>query len=153
MEKYEERINKLEEELKLLKRLAKGNPFDVKDGETAYYNDLGYDYETDDYWKEVNLNNYIPCKDKSIVEARQRNHKLYDMLQRKAVETETLVTEEMWKDEGVKKWYIYYDHSNNEYDICHVYAIQNISTIYFTSPEVAEQAIKEIVEPFMRGEL
>ena len=153
MGKYEERINKLEEELKLLKRLAKGNPFDVKDGETAYYNDLGYDYETDDYWKEVNLNVYVPCKDKSIVEERQRRHKLNDLLERFASEKDAVVTEEMWKDEDVSKWCVYYDHRNNEYDICNIYAMQHISTIYFTSPEVAERAMKEIVEPFMRGEI
>ena len=152
-EELKSKVKELQEQLDNAE-IEDDNPFDVKDGEYAYYNNIAYiTADRCSVWIEGELNEYIPCKDKSIVEARQRNHKLYDMLQRKAVETEASVTDEMWENEYVEKWYIYYNHKSNKYDISYAYTMQHISTIYFTSPEVAERAMKEIVEPFMRGEL
>ena len=151
-EELQAKIKELQEQLDNAE-VEDDNPFDVRNGEYAYYNAPKYEWSIDNYWNKERLNSFIPCKDKSIVEARQQNHKLYDMLQRKAIETGTLVTDKMWKDEDALKWLIRYDTIHKKYGTYRTHVVQDLSTVYFTTEEVAEQAITEIVEPFMRGEI
>ena len=49
------------------------------------------------------------------------------------------------------KYCVYYDFSNNDYEVHSVYRMKDLSTIYFTSREATEKAIKEVVIPFNEG--
>ena len=52
-------------------------------------------------------------------------------------------------DGNSKKWYIYYNHINNGLKIDYVY-VYHSEDVYFTTREIAERAIEEVVEPFMK---
>ena len=151
-EELQAKVKELQEQLDNAE-IENDNPFDVKDEEGALLNDIGYSICKSFNWANAEKDKYIPCKDKSIVEARQRRHKLSDLLERFAYEKDAVVTKEMWEDEDVEKWYINYWHVWDKYVANSNFTAQELSTIHFTSKEVAEQAIKEIVEPFMKGEI
>ena len=147
--KIEDLEEALEEELKQA-NVKKENPFDVKDTEKAYYNYLKYRYERSEYWDDKDVYEYVPCKDKSIVEQRQRSHHLNDLLEKFAYDNNAVVTDKMWKDEYLK-YCIRRDYDTYSYYIETVIASSDLFSTYFTSKEIAEKAITEVVVPFMEG--
>ena len=130
------------------------NPFNVKNGELGYINNSSYNIGDSVVWDEFSIDYSIPCKDRSIVEARQKRHHLADLLEKFAYDNDAVVTEEMWEDTTFIKYCIYkrtnefggYDISKNRYT-------KYIDVIYFTSKEVAQRAINEVVIPFNNGTL
>jgi len=139
--------NKILEELKKA-NAKKENPFDVKNGEKAYFNNLIYTKLYSKIWKYEDLFDYVPCKDKSIVEQRQKRHHLNDLLEKFAYENNANVTDKMWKDEYLK-YCIRRDYDTDSYYIETVITVSDLFSTYFTSKEVAEKAITEVVVPFM----
>ena len=142
-------------ELALMEELKQANkkkesPFDVENAENAYYNSSKYVYSYDGYWDRNELYEYVPCKDKSIVEQRQKKHHLNDLLERFAYENDANVTDEMWKDEYLK-YGIRRDYHNDSYYIETVITVSDLFSTYFTSEKIARMAINEVVIPFMEG--
>lgn len=153
IKEYEEKqriIEKLSNELKGA-TIIPDNPFNVKNEDYAYLNDVGYGITRYYMWSESYIDEFIPCKDKSIVEARQRRHRLTDLLEKFAYDNDAVVTEDMWEDVDIIKYYIYYNFSNNDYEVHSVCRMKELSTIHFTSREATEKAIKEVVIPFNEG--
>lgn len=172
IKEYEEKQKLVEKLLNELKEatIIPDNPFDVKHDDYVYRNGVGYSAtklqvwaESDisaikswacaesDVWAESNIDEFIPCKDKSIVEARQKRHRLADLLEKFAYDNDIVVTADMWEDKTIPKYYIYYDYANNDYGVYDMYTMKDLSTIYFTSMEATEKAIKEVVIPFNEG--
>ena len=142
-----EKITELQKQVEKLE-VEKENPFDVKDTEKAYYNSSKYMYSYDRYWDDEDIYDYVPCKDKSIVDARQKRHHLNDLLEKFAYENNANVTDEMWENEYKDKYVILYDYWLKNYQP-RATVIKNIGTIYFTTKKIAQRAIDEIVLPFM----
>ena len=53
-----------------------------------------------------------------------------------------------WENRKQYKYYIYYNHISNKYDIDYDGFGQDFGVVYFTSREVVQRAIEEIVKPF-----
>ncbi len=152
----EEILNKIKElqEQVYNATIENENPFDVKDTEWAFHN--GGRYTVDQYYYskgETDLYDFVPCKDKSIVEARQKRHHLSDSLEKFAYENDAAVTEDMWEDKNILKWFVQVDYIKygKLYKITCVKYYKTLSTVYFTSHEVAQRAINEVVIPFMEN--
>ena len=147
-----EELNEALEEFKKANSLKaeQDNPFDVKNGEKAYFNSSKYMYSYDVYWDRNELYDYVPCKDKSIVEQRQKRHHLNDLLEKFAYENNANVTEEDWEDTETYKYHIY-EKTNafRRYDVGSYRYIKITGTIFFKSREAARRAINEVVVPFM----
>ena len=148
-------------ELEKVKVEKKNNPFDVKDGDMAYYNEITYRIEHDDVWSDEYNKTYIPCKDKDIVIARQLRHKLSDLLEKFAHDNDAVVTDEIRQDKSVVKWVIVenFDFEENHfyeckrYSVCCCFKAYHLGTVCFATEEVAERAIKEVIIPFNEGRL
>lgn len=54
-----------------------------------------------------------------------------------------------WGDSNVH-WFIYYNCDAKEYQAAGTAVVHQFSTVYFSTKEAAEQAIDEVVKPFMK---
>jgi len=144
------KITKLEQD-KVTEK--KGNPFNVGNGDAAYYNDSPYIVSCYDRWSEYGLDKYIPCKDKNIVIARQLRHRLNDLLEKFAYDNDAVVTEEMLNDKTIQKWGILQDLENKGYFTVLHMSYRYLNIPYFTTKKVAQRAIKEVIIPFNEGRL
>lgn len=54
-----------------------------------------------------------------------------------------------WEDGNVH-WFIYYNCDAKEYQAAVTSVVHQFSTVYFSTKEAAEQAIDEVVKPFMK---
>jgi len=151
--KYE--INILQDKLDRIKQevIENDNPFDVKNGDKGYYNNEAYATCSSGIWPKFDVEYYIPCKDKSIVESRQKRHHLADLLEKFAYDNDAVVTEDMWKDIEIRKFEIIYDCNINTYFSVELYHNKSLNDICFTSRNVAQRAIDEVVIPFNNGTL
>ena len=87
------------------------------------------------------------CTDKGTMEQRALHETLNRLLWRYSMEHEG--DKINWDNETQKKAFIYYDHCSCEYIVAYDYRVTTVGEIYFHTAEVAESAIKEIIEPFM----
>jgi len=124
------------------------NPFNVKDGELAYYYTSEFDYDDSAIWDDDELKSYVPCKDKEMVKEFAKQTKLNWLLKKFSVDNDAVVTEDMWKDDKTRKWNIIYNNHGNNYVAIYTWEYKELSTIYFISDEVAQRAINEVVIPF-----
>jgi len=140
-------------ELEKVKVEKKNNPFDVKNGDKAYYNLSDYGVTFNYIWGEEKNKNKVPCKDRNIVIARHKRHKLNDLLEKFAHDNDAVVTEEMFNDSKIQKWGIFQDFENEGYftELHMFYGYLNTS--YFTTKKVAQRAITEVIIPFNEGRL
>ena len=89
------------------------------------------------------------CTDKSVMERKAHDMKLWSLLWNFAEEN----NDEMdWDDADESKYYIYKDYMSKRWSIARNLAGRKM-VIYFSSPELAQRAIDEIVLPWERGEL
>ena len=149
----ETEVEDLEEALEELKQVnkKKENPFDVGMKDEAYY---GRGFEAigvSERWDAFDLRTFVPCKDKSIVEERQKRGYLNALLEKFAYENNANVTDKIWKDNSVYKYYVIYDYCLDIYKVEGIVGEKNINTIYFDSEQICQRAINEIVLPFMEG--
>ena len=149
-----------EEQMKALGiELPKANPFArTKPYEIFYYIDtLGnVDYSHDGGScaagscddKRFDAANY--CTDKSIMEQRALHETLNRLLWRYSMEHDGDKID--WSS-GVKqrKYNILYDDDQHKFEASWIYSIRNIGAVYFISQQVAEDAIKEVIKPFMKA--
>ena len=142
-----------EEQLKALGiELPKPSPFErVKQRNQYYYitasgaielqGELGQAYNANLF----NAANY--CTDKTLLEQRALHETLNRLLWRYSMEHDG--DKINWSDIQQRKYFIYYSHECSEYRCDFNGWKQTFSTVYFYNRDIAEAAIKEIVEPFM----
>jgi len=149
----EDEIKDLEEALDELKK-ANGkneNPFDVGMQDEAYYGVGFRGINEAGYWDSEDIAYFVPCKDKRVVEERQKRGYLNALLEKFAYENDANVTEDMWKDVRLNKFFIKKSAIEDNYIFGVVNSIRDLASIYFTSDEICRRAITEIVIPFMEG--
>lgn len=145
--------NLTEEEREQFKTLLeKGNResrvWKPEDREKYYYID-GYSCVADDTWEglevdidRLNIGNAFKTKEETKIALERAQVKTE--LERYALEhNETL--REKWDREGTYQHYsIVFDHEKNKIEITNAYFLQEESTTYFTSKEIAYNAIKAV---------
>lgn len=73
---------------------------------------------------------------------------LYRKLLKYAYENDAIVDD--WTSPHIKKYFIAKNTDKNKLFVDWDYRLKQNCVVYFTSEEVAEQAIKDVVEPFMK---
>lgn len=91
-----------------------------------------------------NVANY--CTDKDLLQQQAYRETLNRLLWRFSMEHDGGNLE--WSL-NLRKYYIYYNHKEEDWNISLNEIYQSIGTVYFASEEIADQAIEEIIEPFM----
>lgn len=84
---------------------------------------------------------------KEFAKQNSLRQKLYNKLDK--FSRENNYSDEIWKDDTIMKYSIQYDYYNNTFlvDTFSIYKTQGV--VYFTTMGIAQQAINEIVKPFM----
>lgn len=138
---YEERIAKLEKELKELKEM------EIEDDEFPRLGEQYWFVDTDGYvvyahWDDNTIDNYR--KDFLRIFKTKKECKRYLEIQ-KAFKEESKNFEPNWKDGNQDKYYLYYDHSDNCVEISwNTWCGQAV--LYFESREVLEELISRFGE-------
>ncbi len=89
------------------------------------------------------------CTDKAIMEQRALHETLNRLLWRYSMEHDG--DKINWNCRNSKKYFIYYNHVSGNYGIDGKYDFNFVADVYFYRYEIAENAIKEIIEPFMKA--
>lgn len=89
------------------------------------------------------------CTDKSIIEQRALHETLNRLLWRYSMEHDGDKID--WNDASAKKYYIYYHHGDNTFNIKHCWKQIDLGTVFFYTIETARNAIEEVVKPFMEA--
>lgn len=117
-------------------------------GEEYYYlestNDVGYDLWTNNTSNNLRLNMGNIFKTKKEAEFAAEKQKVIVELQRYAIEHNERDID--WNDGNEHKYNIIYEHNFNRLRIFSTFNRQYIGQIYFTSVEIAKNAIREIGE-------
>lgn len=87
------------------------------------------------------------CTDKDLMQQRAWHEILNRLLWRYSMEHDGNKID--WNNKNQLKHIIFYDHSNKNF-ATDTYMILQFDSIYFYTREIAENAIKEIIEPFMK---
>ena len=141
-----------EEQLKALglKREIE-SPFKKKMTQNYWFiYDDGTITETQDFNHSVDVNrhriaNY--CTNVEMMEQRALHETLNRLLWRYSMEHKG--NEIGWETHKADKWDIVYDHDEKKLKVYNGMYYQHTGVVYFHSHEIAENAIKEIIEPFM----
>ena len=137
----------------LEQEVDKPSIFEPKEGETYY--SVNYAGRITEFVnrnlsadkKIINFGN--ACTDKSVMKRKAHELKLWSLLWNFAEEN----NDEMdWDDAEEYKYYIYKDGMNKRWSIVSNLMCRKM-VIYFSSHELAQRAIDEIVLPWERGEL
>ena len=127
----------------------KKSPFDLYGhGGDFYYIDvtgklnLVYDNGAGVYERMNKVGNY--CTDRNLIQQQAYRETLNRLLWRWQYENDEPVD---WSKSN-KKWSILYDHERKDFCSLHINLFKE-SVTYFSTNEKAEQAIKEVVKPFM----
>lgn len=131
----------------------KENLFDVKNGENAYWVDGWFDTAQDKLWSDDEIKYHTPCKDKELVKKRAKAERLSRLLWKFANENEDEPTEGDWKNYALPKYYIYYNYDSNAYQFTFNKGCEDTGKQYFKTELICRRAIKEVIEPFMKGEI
>jgi hypothetical protein len=143
-----------EEQLKQLGfEVKKKSPFEkVEYGEMFYYihsagrveENVEANWESDKL--RYNIANY--CTDKALMEQRALHETLNRLLWRYSMEHDGDKID--WENKYSLKFTCWYDHSNGKYEVgSHKYS-HWLGTVSFYTIEIAQNAIKEVIEPFMK---
>lgn len=139
------------EQLKALGLERETNPFEKNAHEVFHYINERGTVATDRDANTVfdrqlhGVANY--CTDKEMMEQRALHETLNRLLWRYSMEHKG--NEINWCDTKTNKYCIYYNHNTESFDM-HVRNFRHtIGVPYFHTREIAENAIKEIIEPFM----
>lgn len=151
------------EQLKALGIKTNENPFDRAEHGNLFYN-IGPDGKLYKNYECINENititmydNYYAtanyCTDEKLLKQRALHETLNRLLWRFSCENGELKNE--W-DNSPKQgdchyhYYIYFNQYNNLFDISRICMIKCEGIIYFSSYEIAKQALDEIVKPFIK---
>lgn len=94
-----------------------------------------------------NIANY--CTDKSLLEQRVLHETLNRLLWRYSMEHDGDKID--WNDCKTQKYYVGYNYRTNTYEVKRGWVLIGLGDIYFYSREIAENAIEEIVRPFVKA--
>ena len=147
-----------EEQMKALGiELPKANPFERTDKDKIYYSIHGdgmVHAEREDFYgvdaERFNVGNY--CTDKSIMKQRALHETLNRLLWRYSMEHDGDKIE--WHNdphENRTKAFIYYNHIEKKFEVNTRWDFQFFGCVWFNTYEIAENAIKEIIKPFMEA--
>lgn len=89
------------------------------------------------------------CTDEELLKQRALHETLNRLLWRYSMEHDGDKID--WSCRNTKKYFIYYNHANGSYGIDGNYDYNFVADVYFYRYEIAENAIKEIIEPFMKA--
>lgn len=144
-----------EEQLKALGiELPKANPFERVNKCTPYYLITGegkvseqFDIRSEYDNGAFDSANY--CTDKALMKQRALHETLNRLLWRYSMEHDGDKVDWYRCSSSKLNYRIYYNHYNNRFEIetnnCH----EALGTVYFYTKEIALNAIKEIIKPFM----
>ena len=131
------------------------NPFmkrPTNDGENSkyYYIDcygtVNFDFDNSSIDVQLyNVANY--CTDRKLMQQRALHEILDRLLWRFSMENDGDKID--WNDKNKKKYKIYQNKTNKVFYVETNYEVKN-NAIYFYSKEIANHAIKEIIEPFTK---
>ena len=141
---YEERIAKLEKELKELKEMEIEDDEFPRPGEQYWFVDTD-GYVVYAHWDDNTIDNYR--KDFLRIFKTKKECKRYLEIQ-KAFKEESKNFEPNWKDGNQDKYYLYYDHSDNCVEVDLYVGVQE-TILFFESREVLE----ELIERFGEGDI
>lgn len=141
------------EQLKKLGIKIESSPFDRLDTGDIFYNigSEGKLYRNceskgvalyDKYYETANY-----CTDKELMKQRMLHEILNRLLWRFACENGEL--ENKWDDEN-QHYFIYYHISTDGLAVGSHITMKTSGIVYFSSIEIAEEAIKKIIKPFMK---
>lgn len=141
------------EQLKALGiELPKANPFERVNKDKIYYSIHGdgiVHAEREDLYdidkERFDVGNY--CTDKEIMKQRALHETLNRLLWRYSMEHDRDKIE--WNDRE-RKYYIYFNHSSMLFEVAWNDGYENVCAVYFYEARTAHDAIKEIIEPFMK---
>ena len=128
--------------------------FEPKEGDLFYFlnrnGDVDFTFYGNGYVQSEKLSeNGNACTDKSVMERKAHDLKLWSLLWNFAEEN----NDEMdWDDADEYKYYIYKDCMSKRWSIASNLTCRKM-VVYFSSRELAQRAIDEIVLPWERGEL
>lgn len=88
------------------------------------------------------------CTDEEMMQQQAYRETLNRLLWRYSMEHKGN-DETDWNNTQKKQYFIYYDKANSTWFVDYTYATLIIGSVGFCSSEIAESAIKEIIEPFM----
>lgn len=88
------------------------------------------------------------CTDKSLMEQRALHETLNRLLWRYSMEHDGDKID--WSDGSKDKYEITYYHHENKFEGWGYRSMQSICTPYFYTKEIAQNAIKEVIKPFMK---
>lgn len=89
------------------------------------------------------------CADENLMRQRALHETLNRLLWRYSMEHDGDKID--WSSEWTNKYRIRYDHNRKAYEVEKNQFLMEINTVYFYSCSIALDAIKEIVEPFMKA--
>lgn len=145
------RIELTDEQVKTL-RIKRKNPFErVVHGNKYYrvteYGEIGDLTEDSDYTDQYLYAGVNYFNDEFFANQVALHQLLYRKLLKFAYDNECEDTA-VW-DTNNEHWYILYNSANYRF-VTDNHCTFKMTTVYFSSKETAEQAIKEVVEPFMK---
>lgn len=88
--------------------------------------------------------------DKDFANQVMLHQQLYRKLLKYAYDNNTEVTEKDWEDDITEKYYICYSYCNKRFISGLTWQTKNACTVYFKNEAIAKQAIKDVIEPFMK---
>lgn len=152
------RIKLSEEQVKILNldKQKNKNPFEKVEEESPYYviNILDNVIE----WVNENVGsdkqaysvaNHFNDKDFAIKQAKEEV--LNRLLKRFSYENGW--TDDLWLDDDIPKFYIVYDTNRNQWLTRMTGGLKHLLMVHFTSDDIAQRAINEIIIPFYNNEL
>lgn len=129
------------------------NPFNSKleDREIYYYNTCSG--TTDKHYAEdardcINMSRINSFNDGDFANQIYLHELLNRKLLKYAYDNEAEDCEWSWN--GKQHYYIFFDYTEPFFTIAHTAICKNQGTVYFSKEEVAKQAIRDVVEPFMK---
>jgi hypothetical protein len=142
-----------EEQLKQLGiEIPKANPFERVKLSKGYYCITGtgkvirtYDMDDMNDRECHKVGNY--CTDASLLQQRALHETLSRLLWRYSMEHDGDKID--WNISDQRKHYIFVDVDTNQFHVDHSWTCCGIDRIYFYSKRIAEDAIEEIIKPFM----
>ena len=129
------------------------NPFERVNSSKYWYiqptGEVDWNYEVSDTYVDdcFDVANY--CTDKAIMEQRALHETLNRLLWRYSMEHDGDKID--WNNFDQQKWFIFVDFSVGNMYVDNIRICVRPGSIYFHTRETAKNAIKEIIEPFMKA--
>lgn len=131
------------------------SPFkrDLCNGEIAYYisdsGSLGTILNANSSYAELVYSVANFCTDRNLMQQRAYHEILNRLLWRYSMEHDGDKID--WNNHNSNKYYIVHEHDIRKFIVKNNQYFQNLGVVYFHTKGTVENAIKEIIEPFMKA--